>query len=176
MKSLKTIWKKLIPTRKYIQFLRKEGVDIGEDCEIYKSANFGTEPYLIKVGNHVRIGPRVQLFTHDGGLWVLRYNKSSFFEEYEKADKFGRIIIEDNVHIGANSIIMPGVRIGANSIVACGAVVTHDVEPGTIVGGVPARYIETVEEYAKKQRNYLDHTKYMSPMEKKKYLLAKYDL
>ncbi len=50
-------------------------------------------------------------------------------------------IIEDDVWIGRNAIIMPGVRIGKGSIVGAGAVVTKNVEPYSIVGGVPAKLI-----------------------------------
>lgn len=53
----------------------------------------------------------------------------------------GKIVLEDNVWIGANATIIAGVRIGTGSIVGAGAVVTHDVEPYSVVGGVPARLI-----------------------------------
>ncbi len=53
----------------------------------------------------------------------------------------GRIIIEEDVWIGANATIVPGVTIGAHAVVGAGAVVTQNVEPWTIVGGVPARLI-----------------------------------
>ena len=55
--------------------------------------------------------------------------------------KAGKIVLEDNVWIGANASIIAGVRIGTGSIVGAGAVVTHDVEPYSVVGGVPARLI-----------------------------------
>ena len=93
----------------YVNFLRKNGAVIGEGCEIYSTASFGSEPYLITVGDHVRINSGVQLVTHDGGLWVLRDKRSGYGEEFSDADRFGKIIIHDNVHIGTNSIIMPGV-------------------------------------------------------------------
>lgn len=51
--------------------------------------------------------------------------------------------IEDDCFIGARSIIMPGVRVGPRAIVAAGAVVTKDVEPGTIVAGNPAQVIQS---------------------------------
>lgn len=50
-------------------------------------------------------------------------------------------VIEDDVWIGRNAVILPGVRIGRGALVGAGAVVTKDVEPGAIVGGVPARLI-----------------------------------
>jgi acetyltransferase-like isoleucine patch superfamily enzyme len=51
------------------------------------------------------------------------------------------ITIETNVWIGAAATILPGVTIGADSVVGAGAVVTHDVPPATLVGGVPATVI-----------------------------------
>lgn len=108
---------------------------IGENCEIYKSANFGSEPYLISLGNHVRVNSGVTFVTHDGGYWVLRDPCAGFGDKYKNADRFGKINVQDNVHIGTNAIIMPGVEIGKNSIIACGAVVTHNVPPNSIWGG-----------------------------------------
>ena len=55
------------------------------------------------------------------------------------------IVIEDGVWIGARSIITQGVKLGTGSVVASGAVVTKDVDPYTLVGGVPARLIKSIE-------------------------------
>jgi len=65
-------------------------------------------------------------------------------------DSVGKIDLKDHVFIGFNAIILPGVTIGPNAIVASGAVVTGDVLPGDIVGGVPARPIGKVEALVKK--------------------------
>ena len=101
---------------------------------------------------------------------MLREAQSLFGDEFKKADKFGRIVIGNNVHIGTNAIIMPGVSIGNNCIVGCGAVVTHNVPDNTIVAGVPARKIETIEEYAEKMRGKFVNTKGMSREEKREFL------
>ena len=132
---LEYLKEKLMPMSKYPDYLRKKGVKIGEKCEIYKSANFGSEPYLITLGNHVRINAGVQLVTHDGGYWVLRDKNSGMGDEFSNIDYLDEIKIGNNVHIGTNAIIMPGVCIGDNSVVACGAVVTKDVDANSIVGG-----------------------------------------
>ena len=54
------------------------------------------------------------------------------------------IVIGKNVWIGANATVTPGVTIGDNAIIAAGAVVTKDVAPNSIVGGVPARFIRYI--------------------------------
>ncbi|MBW7884353.1 MAG: acyltransferase [Caldilineaceae bacterium] len=58
------------------------------------------------------------------------------------------IVVEDDVWIGAGAIITDGVRIGRGAVVAAGAVVTQDVPPHTVVGGVPARQLRTIEQNA----------------------------
>ncbi|MBQ2410532.1 MAG: acyltransferase [Selenomonadaceae bacterium] len=156
---------------KYIEILRNKGVVIGDKCEIYKTASFGSEPYLISIGNHVRINAGVQFVTHDGGLWVLRDSNAGYGDEFKDADKFGKIIIHDNVHIGTNSIIMPGVEIGENVIVGCGAVVTKSIPPNEIWGGIPARKIEGLDEYVEKVRKKYVNTKQFGAEEKKEWLL-----
>ena len=56
------------------------------------------------------------------------------------------IVVGKNVWIGSNATICPGVTIGDNAIIAAGAVVTHDIQPNTIVGGVPAKLIRQINE------------------------------
>lgn len=86
------------------------------------------------------------------------------------ADKFGKIKIGNNVHIGINSIIMPGVTIGDNVIIGCGSVVTKNIPSNSVAVGVPARVIETIEEYYKKNKDKCVYTKNLSSKEKKEYI------
>ena len=74
MQIVDWIMKKMIPMKKYPEYLKKRGVNIGEGCEIYKSVNFGSEPYLVTLGENVRVAANVTFVTHDGGIWVLRHN------------------------------------------------------------------------------------------------------
>jgi acetyltransferase-like isoleucine patch superfamily enzyme len=128
-----------------IQYARNLGVQIGEGCKFISYPDFGSEPYLISIGNHVEICSNVTFLTHDGATWVFRNN-----EKYKDVIRYGRIIIEDNCFIGKGSTILPGVKIGKNSIVGACSLVTKDVAPRTIVGGVPAHLINSVEAYAEK--------------------------
>lgn len=90
----------------------------------------------IHIGNHVMTGPHVVIASgnHD-------------YKQIEKPMRFagnltsGPIVIEDNVWIGANVTITDGVRIGHDAVVGANSVVTKDVAPFDIVGGVPARVI-----------------------------------
>lgn len=157
-----------IVTGRYEKFLRDEGVKIGSGCDIAYSCSFGSEPYLIEIGDQVRINVGVQLITHDGGVWVLR----NLYEWAKDIDVFGKIIVGNNVHIGTNATIMPGVTIGDNVVVACNAVVTHNVPDNSIVAGIPARVIETIDEYEMKCKDRAVFTKFMNPDDKKQYLFT----
>ncbi|WP_342602393.1 acyltransferase [Peribacillus sp. FSL E2-0159] len=143
--------------------LKTLGVKIGEDCRI-ENAKFGSEPYLITIGNHVTVGANVQFVTHDGGVWILR-------EKYPDIDVFGPIEIGDNCFIGINSIIMPNVKIGENSVVAAGSIVTKNIEANSIVAGVPARLIRKTADYEEKVLRNAFHTKKLNYGEKKSFLV-----
>jgi acetyltransferase-like isoleucine patch superfamily enzyme len=74
------------------------------------------------------------------------------------------IIIEDDVWLGAGAIITDGVRIGKGAVIAAGAVVTKDVPPHTVVGGVPAKLIKTIDgDTGKLDRTIFQTTKDVSP-------------
>lgn len=152
-----------------VGYLRKLGCEIGEGCEIYPTANF-MEPYLIRLGNHVRINEGVQLVTHDGGIWCLR----NLDAKYQNADIFGKIQIGNNVHIGTNAIIMPGVTIGNNCVIGVSAVVTKDIPDNSVAVGIPARVIESLEDYIKKNESSIVLTKNLSMKDKKAYLMKLY--
>ena len=66
------------------------------------------------------------------------------------------VIIEDDVVIGANAVVLEGVRVGKGAVVAAGAIVIEDVEPYTVVGGVPARKLKELDEKTKSKTEVID--------------------
>lgn len=125
--------------------IAKRGAQIGPNCKINGHINWGSEPWLITLGNHVELSHDVSLITHDGSTWVFREQ-----ERYKNVIRYGKIIIKDNCFIGARTIILPGVTIGPNSIVGAGSVVTKDVLPNMVYAGNPARPICSLDDYAEK--------------------------
>jgi acetyltransferase-like isoleucine patch superfamily enzyme len=124
------------------EYLRRQGSQIGEGCFIVPTI-LGTEPYLVKIGNHVAIAQGVIFGTHDGAAWIFR-------DQVPDTQVFGPIVIEDNCIIGNNVILLPNIRIGRNSVVGAGSVVISDVPPNSVIMGVPARPFGSVDKYREK--------------------------
>lgn len=131
-------------------FMKKigKGVYIMEGCKIHHPQNIIIYDHTginhntdldgaggLTVGQHVMIGPYCVILTslHQSDDWVKPISKQGYVN--------GAVLIEDDVWIGTHVIIMPEVRIGKGAIIGAGAVVTHDVKPYSIVGGIPARHI-----------------------------------
>jgi acetyltransferase-like isoleucine patch superfamily enzyme len=134
-----------------VRYLRWLGVKIGEGCVIQSKVEyFGSEPWLIEIGNSVAIANGVHLITHDGSSRLFRADlpgTSKF------GNRFGRILIHDNSFIGVNAIIMPNVEIGPNSIVGVGSVVNKNILPKMVYAGVPAKPICTLDEYISRYKD-----------------------
>lgn len=90
----------------------------------------------IEIGDDVMVGPRVSLITSGHPLDPTQRRKQIVAAP---------IIIERNVWLGAGATVLQGVRIGEDSVVGAGAVVTRDVPSGTLVTGVPARVLRSLD-------------------------------
>lgn len=91
----------------------------------------------IEIGENSTLAYRAAIYTSafpHGNLLTRVYPK-----------KIAPVIIEDNCWIGANAIVLPGITIGRCSVVGAGSVVTKDVPPYSVVAGVPARMIKTMD-------------------------------
>ena len=119
LKFSQLIRKRLYSPEKYARHI---GVTIGQGCFI-STKNFSSEPYLIEIGNYVRIAGGTSFFTH-GGIWSLRklYNDPNL-------DHFGKI------------------KIGERCIVGGGSVVTKSIPDGCMVAGNPAKFIGYTDDF-----------------------------
>jgi acetyltransferase-like isoleucine patch superfamily enzyme len=115
--------------------------DIGEGLRVGNKSSIGAYSYIgcagyIDIGNNVMIGPRITCIAENHN-----FDQIDIPINEQGVNRKG-IKICDNVWIGANVTILDGVTIGDGAIIAAGGVVVKDVEPFTIVGGVPAKLIK----------------------------------
>jgi hypothetical protein len=153
-----------------VAFHRRRGVTIGERVEVIGGGphTFGSEPYLVTIGDDVTISHDVDFITHDGGLRVVR-------DRWPGACLYAPISVGQRVFIGAHAVLMPGVTVGDGAVIGVMSVVTKDVPPGTVVAGVPARPVRSVEEYAAATRDRWIDTTGMSASQKEKLLRQRFD-
>ena len=118
-------------------------IEIGSGCNL-GCDNHLTAIRLVKVGNNVLTGRRVTISDNNHGI----FSKSSLENMPSKRtlSTKGAVIIGDNVWIGENVCVLSGVRIGNGCVIAANAVVTHDIPPYSMAGGVPAKVIKSIYE------------------------------
>ena len=124
-----------LPTSYYI----KKGMKVGK----HFSRESGTKMdisncWLIEIKDNVKMANRVQILAHDDAA-----------EPITGYRKVGKVIIGNNVFIGAGVTILPGVIIGDNAIIGAGSLVNRSVKPNMLVAGVPIRDIKTVDQFIK---------------------------
>lgn len=134
---------------------RLTGREVGEGFSLFP-------PFYTDFGKNIAIGRNVFInsgchFQDQGGIAigdgalighnvVLATVNHALEPEKRRRNRYAPIRIGENVWIGSNATILPGVTLGDWAVVAAGAVVTKDVPPMTVVGGVPARVLRTIPE------------------------------
>jgi maltose O-acetyltransferase len=139
------------------RFNQPSGVEIGDNCTIGNDAfldgsfsrvcSVGTSRFgkvvsyakefinntnrPLKIGNNVSIAGEVRIFTMEHNI-----------DSPDFAEVGGSVVIDDFAVVGTRVTILPGIHIGKGAVIASGAVVTKDVPPFTVVGGVPAQFIK----------------------------------
>ncbi len=114
---------------------------IGENCHIGKNSFFDLRDRII-IKNNVVISMQSTFITH------IEMTKSDLSSTFPKEQKF--IKINNGCYLGVRSIILMGVELGEYCVVAAGSVVTKNVLPFTMVGGVPAREIKRLNKLDRK--------------------------
>ncbi len=132
--------------------VKVEGSFLGFGSYVGNSAKIS----YAKIGRYTCIGPEVKIIYGQHPISFasihpafyslnkqagFTYIKNKKFEEYRYADEKHLVVIGNDVWIGDSAKIMEGVRIGDGAVVAADALVTKDVEPYTVVGGIPAKTI-----------------------------------
>lgn len=160
--SIKTILRKLImpntySQEAYIEYLRKNGVVIGDNVLIY-APNHTTvdirKPWLVSIGNNCKITSGVTILAHDYSVSVARR-------------KFGQFVggslpvsIGENVFIGIGSTILMGTTIGKNCIVGANSVVKGNFPDDSVIAGNPAKVICSIDDfYNKNLKKWIDNAK-----------------
>ena len=150
-----------------VKFAKKIGVNFGDNLHIYGNVAWGTEPWIITLGNNVHITDGVKFLTHDGGTLLFR-NRIPDLEITKP------ITLGNDVYIGNNVILMPGVSVGNNVVIGAGAIVTKDIPDNSVAVGVPAKVIKTAEEYFEKLKDESLHLGHLKGFEKDKALMEYY--
>lgn len=139
---IKSRLRKILLDEIWLEDYIKRGMRIGNNCSIQPGVIFDySHCWLINIGNNVTIAPQAYILAHDASTKKLL--------DYTK---IGNVIIEDDVFIGARSLIMPGVKIGKGSIIGANSTVTKSIPSGVVAAGNPARIICSVQEYKEKQK------------------------
>lgn len=142
-----------------IDQLRKMGLTVGENFN--PQLGFELDPshcWLIEIGEDVTFGPHVQVLAHDASMYHhLGYTR------------IGKVVIGNNVFVGAGSIILPNVKIGDNVIIGAGSIVTQDIPENVVCAGNPAKILDSVDNFIAKHKKCMNE----SPVYDESYTLRK---
>lgn len=129
--------------------LRIIGAKINKNVAIQSGCEYW-DPQFLEVGEGSVIGFNVKLDSREGvyigenvtlASEVMIWTREHDYNDENFKAIGGKVIIHDYAWLCSRCIILPGITIGEGAVIACGAVVVKDVEPYTVVGGVPAKFI-----------------------------------
>lgn len=136
-------------SRNYIEYLRKRGLSIGEDCffQSPKTATVDvTRPLLVDIGKHCYFLENFLLLTHDNVAKVF----GPIYHDFLPSS--GKVSIGNNVYFARNCTVLKGVTIGDNCIIGFGSTVMSDIPANSVAAGSPAKVICTINEYYEKRK------------------------
>lgn len=149
---IKFYFKHVYPNSKLLKYI---GVEVGERCRFSKSVCFGSEPYLVSIGDDFFCSTNVSFITHDGSISVIR--KSLL--DGKRFDLISPIRVGNNVFLGFDTTILRGSIIGDNTIVGAKSLVMGNLESNSVYAGIPAKRICSIEElYLKNKSHFIEIT------------------
>lgn len=146
--------------------------NLGKNVSIIGPANFGSEPYLITIGDNTTISFDCAFVTHDAATRVIR----NLPDGNPETVIYGPIYIGRNCFIGCRTVVLPGVTIGDNCIIGAGSIVNKNIPSNTVAAGVPCEIICTLEEYRVKHKDDFLYMVSLPHQKKKEYLLKHFNL
>jgi len=142
-------WGRTSPQR-YIAFLRKKGIKIGQNCMFYQGISTIwidiTRPSLVDIGDNVAFNKNFQLYTHDFASKVFLHKFKTFIPSS------GRVKIGNNVSFGADCTVLKGATIGDNCFIGLGSIVSKDIPANSVAMGRPAKVVYTIEQYFEQRK------------------------
>lgn len=144
--------------------LRKLGAKVGNDVEIWTNKIDKGHAFLLEIGDRVTISD-ARILLHDAST-----------KRFIGYSKVGRVVIGNDVFIGADAIILPGIKIGSNVIIGAGTVVTRDIPDNSVVAGNPGRVIGTMETFILKNQRELKKNPVFTTYWTEKTMTEKYHM
>ena len=141
--------------------------NLGNNVKTVGPVNWGSEPYLITVGDDTTISFDCAFVTHDAATRVIR----NLPGQDKETVIYKPINVGKNCFIGCRCVILPGVTIGDNVIIGAGSIVNKDILSNTVAAGTPCRVICSLEEYIEKHKDEFLYIVSKSFNDKKKILL-----
>lgn len=129
----------------YVEICKTKGLKLGKGVILIEVPDFGSEPFLIEIGDRTKITAGCRFINHDGAMYTIRS-----MEKFSDARNFGRIKLGKNCFVGNNCIFLPGSQMGDNCILGAGSVLNSSMPDNSVYAGVPAKFICTIEEYGNK--------------------------
>lgn len=150
------ILKTRISSEDMLEKLRSRGAKIGSDVYVYSTGKTmidASSPWLLTIGDHVRITEGVKILTHDYSWSVLKGIESETIEPGAVLGCQRPVDIGSRVFIGMNAVITCGVKIGDDVVIGAGSIVTRDCPSRGVYAGNPAKLIMSIEEFYEKRRS-----------------------
>lgn len=120
------------------------GVKMGKNVYIGTRKIDLTHGFLLEIGNNVTLSD-CRILLHDAS--------TKMFLGYSRV---GKVVIGDNVFVGADAVILPNIKIGNNVIIGAGTIVTKDIPNNSVVVGNPGRIVNSCDGYIEKNRKLME--------------------
>jgi len=145
-------------SKAYVSFLRRKGVNVSDGVTFYNPSSTLVDlqyPFLISIEENANISANVSIFTHDYSWSVIKAKCGYIY------GACGEVHIGKNVFVGEGVTILRGSHIGDNSIVASKSLVVTDIPSNEVWGGVPAKFISTLDSFSSKRKSRQEDEAYL---------------